>query len=112
MSDGNIGNPHVYDPWSQASYSPNRPIGGYLEERMCKLEYYSEEHKIELAKVRTALEVLENTHANGDRYKECTACSGPIAEPIDKHIVFPICKDCLGNLGQVTNAKKGWIFKD
>lgn len=97
MSDW-VGKPGDHDPYSHQQ--GQEPDGGYVERRLCKLEFYQRE-------VRSALHVLQEASPNGYVEPVCKACNGSISQDgLVGEIQFPICKECMATVGQITNARR------
>ena len=99
MSDHDIGNSEYYNPnaYRDSSY-PQRPQGGFVEERLTKVEFHQSE----------IISVL------GDSTKgviACRACGQAVMPPIHGHMHLPICHDCFETIGRITLAKKSWLLK-
>jgi len=102
MSQDNwIGAPDKHDTWN-ASPAAHEPPEGGIERRLCKIEYYQNE-------VKTALEVLQVSNADGEIYCPCKACGDGLANGTTQ-VQFPICDDCLDMIGTMTRARKKLKF--
>lgn len=95
MGDDWIGLPSQHDQYrDQHMSSSNSPNGGFMEERLVKLEYYQEAIK----------EALKN---DTGLCKCCKESSLPVLSYIAS---MGICDDCLNTLGKLTNAVKNTNF--
>ena len=85
----NIGKPTDYFD-GQISNDPNaHNTGGYVEERLSKLEFYQKELKIDMINIKLGY---------------CLCCKLPM------QLTFPICTDCVEILGKITSAKRDQKF--
>ena len=111
MSD--VGKPHDYDENRYQTHGPTtkveRPLGGFMEERIAKLESDANDTHMNIAQITSTLAVAEHA-IDGTFTATCQACEGPIS-PIKGTIVFPLCEDCMENLGRITKSRKSWWFK-
>ena len=108
MSD-EIGKPSDYTEGSYRDPSfPGRPMGGFLEERIAKLERQQEAIRYDLMRsnwnVPTS-NTIENLSV------DCKGCGNEIFD--NGHIfLFPICSNCLDHLGRIAKAKEKWNLGD
>ena len=95
MSDYDIGRGSEHNKDAHRDHNfPNRPNGGFIEERLTKLEYNQDEIKYAFGEATV-----------------CRACKYALMPPIQGTIQIPICQDCFENLGGITKKKKSWIFR-
>lgn len=90
-----IGNEEPYDFFSESTKLINsdssRPEKSYVEERLHKLE-----------------DAMIDTQGKLNNGGMCKACNGLLDEPND----FPICSECLHNMGSITQIKRNsWTLK-
>ena len=112
MSD--VGKPHEYDEFRYdnpggGTNKIERPQGGFMEERIAKLEHDLDMSNVQMDQVKNSLATAEQA-INGTMEAQCRACLNPI-HPIHGTIAFPICIECIENLGRITKAKKSWLYK-
>ena len=83
----------------------SRPNGGFLEERIAKLEY--DTNNIEAA-LDTQRVIIESGHV----HYGCKCCEGLINVYKDNNssITFPICHQCLDAIGKLSGALKATNF--
>ena len=99
MSDIHVGQGHAHDPHAYRDQGfPGRPHGGFIEERLSKLEYNMDQ-------VNQLFGSAQNS------FIKCLACADTLPPVIQGHMQLPLCQPCLDNLGRITHAKKGWLFQ-
>lgn len=110
---GKVGKPEEFnaypehDPdYTQPTHS-KRPEGGFLEERITKLEWEVGVHSESFTAVRHALGV-EDSQLN--RETKCVACYERIVPVIG--YAFPMCKQCLKVIANLKAKQESWWFKE
>lgn len=100
MSQDNwIGKPEDHD---QYSYKINEPEGGYVDQRLSKLEFYQQALRNEFNG--------DNVDLGTSSYSQgCKACKASIIIP-GNGLVFPLCQECTDNLGKITIARRNGKF--
>lgn len=93
-SDDNIGKGDTHDPNHYTSHQHNRPEGGWIEERITKLEHYQDRLKDELNQTN------------------CRACNDYMIASMRVEITIPFCDECLKNIGELKLIKDHWCFKE
>lgn len=103
MSDHDVGQGQVYDKHAYRDLTfPGRPHGGFLEERVQKLEY-------ELMNLTEALERVIGSPTGNNTVLTCHCC-GDIIMPI-AGMTVPICNDCRDAIHELKEKKKSWLLK-
>lgn len=115
MSD--VGKPEDYQlspDYSNPGGSPHviRPLGGFMEERVAKLEYDSELQETRLSEVEQVLSSSYTMDKHSASWFECKACKGPIKHTNPSgSVVIPICDNCFETIGMLTKVREDWMFK-
>ena len=84
-----IGKPDDYYPHKQSNDPNAHSTGGYVEERLSKLEH--EQRDLNEFKINVSVGY-------------CLCCNIPM------QLAFPMCPECLKTLGQITIAKRDGKF--
>ena len=105
-NDG-VGDPEEFDQDTYRDMNfPNRPQGGFIEERIMKMESLIGRGINNYSDIETRISIVESGLVDSI----CIACDQN--KPSNAfHQPFPICQDCLNNLGKITKTKNNWIFK-
>lgn len=61
----------------------------------------------EYAHYKKVLASLQDALDNGPQF-DCKACGARMSPPIIRGGMFPICDDCLSNLGKLSKRNRPW----
>lgn len=96
--------PHGDPDHMKPTYVP-RPDGGFLEERLAKVEWDNISLQADTNNLNKAMGV--DPVNMGTNCKACDELIMPIVG-----IAFPICDKCLSALGDIRKRKDSWFFKE